>query len=82
MNGINAQLSVPAEYFGRFKEHLDSIPFLKNVRLNVAIEQDNYAFLKLKIKVRHKIVADGLNDETFVSPILEYMLMQVDLMSL
>ena len=63
--GINAQLSVPAEYFGRFKEHLDSIPFLKNVRLNVAIEQDNYAFLKLKIKVRHKIVADGLNDETF-----------------
>lgn len=63
--GINAQLSVPAENFEAFKNHLDSITFLENVRLNIAIEHDNFAFLKLKVKVRHKIVADGLNDETF-----------------
>ena len=63
--GINAQLSVPAEDFGIFKEHLDNISFLENVRLNVAIEQDNKSFLKLKIKVRHKIVADGLEDGSF-----------------
>ena len=63
--GINAQLSVPAENFGIFKEHLDSISFLENVRLNIAIEQDNKSFLKLKVKVRKKIVADGLNDDTF-----------------
>ena len=63
--GINAQLSVPADSFDDFKFHLDSIPFLKNVRLNIAVEQDNKSFLKLKVKVRHKIVADGLNDETF-----------------
>ncbi len=63
--GINAQLSVPAENFEAFKEHLDSISFLENVRLNIAIEQDNKSFLKLKIKVRHKILADGLNDATF-----------------
>jgi UPF0176 protein len=63
--GINAQLSVPAENFEAFKKHLDSISFLENVRLNIAIEQDNLSFLKLKVKVRHKIVADGLNDETF-----------------
>ncbi|MEO9512961.1 MAG: rhodanese-related sulfurtransferase [Flavobacteriaceae bacterium] len=63
--GINAQLSVPAENFGDFKNHLDSISFLENVRLNVAVEQDNKSFLKLKVKVRHKIVADGLNDDTF-----------------
>ena len=63
--GINAQLSVPAENFEAFKAHLDSISFLENVRLNIAIEQDNKSFLKLKVKVRHKIVADGLNDETF-----------------
>ncbi len=63
--GINAQLSVPAESFGVFKAHLDSISFLENVRLNIAIEQDNKSFLKLKVKVRDKIVADGLNDETF-----------------
>ena len=63
--GINAQLSVPAENFDVFKTHLDSISFLKNVRLNIAIEQDNMSFLKLKVKVRRKIVADGLNDNAF-----------------
>jgi UPF0176 protein len=63
--GINAQLSVPAENFDLFKAHLDSISFLKDVRLNIAIEQDNMSFLKLKVKVRHKILADGLNDSTF-----------------
>ena len=63
--GINAQLSVPAEKFNDFKTHLDSIPFLENVRLNIAVEQDNKSFLKLKVKVRNKIVADGLTDSTF-----------------
>ena len=63
--GINAQLSVPALNFEIFKSHLDSISFLENVRLNIAIEQDNKSFLKLKVKVRNKIVADGLNDDTF-----------------
>jgi UPF0176 protein len=63
--GINAQLSISAKRFTEFKEHLDSISFLKGVRLNIAIEQDNKSFLKLKIKVRDKIVADGLNDAAF-----------------
>jgi UPF0176 protein len=63
--GINAQLSVPAPNFNAFKEFLDSIPFLQNIRLNIAVEQDNFSFLKLKVKVRTKIVADGLNDATF-----------------
>ena len=63
--GINGQLSVPAPNFNAFKEHLDSISFLENVRLNIAREQDTKSFLKLKVKVRHKIVADGLNDDTF-----------------
>jgi UPF0176 protein len=63
--GINAQLSVPAPRFAAFKKHLDSIAFLEGVRLNIAIEQDNKSFLKLKIKVRDKIVADGLDDDSF-----------------
>jgi len=63
--GINAQLSVPAKRFKEFKDFLDGIYFLKNVRLNIAIEHDLKSFLKLKVKVRHKIVADGLEDETF-----------------
>jgi UPF0176 protein len=63
--GINGQLSVPAENFQQFKDFLDGIYFLENVRLNIAVEQDNKSFLKLKVKVRHKIVADGLDDDTF-----------------
>ncbi len=63
--GINAQLSLPASHFEEFKEHLDSILFLKDVRLNIAIEQDLKSFLKLTIKVRDKIVADGLEDNKF-----------------
>ncbi|MDC3198549.1 rhodanese-related sulfurtransferase [Flavobacteriaceae bacterium] len=65
--GINAQLSVPADQFETFKSHLDSINFLKNIRLNVAIEQNQFSFLKLKVKVRNKIVSDGLNDDSFDS---------------
>lgn len=63
--GINAQLSLPADHFYEFKDHLDTIPFLKGIRLNVAVEHDDHSFLKLTIKVRDKIVADGLNDDTF-----------------
>ncbi|AWH84496.1 hypothetical protein HYN59_04905 [Flavobacterium album] len=63
--GINAQLSLPADNFYAFKDHLDTIPFLNGIRLNVAVEQDDHSFLKLTIKVRNKIVADGLNDATF-----------------
>lgn len=63
--GINAQMSVPADNFEAFKETLDVYDFMKGIRLNVAVEQDDHSFLKLTIKVRHKIVADGLNDETF-----------------
>jgi UPF0176 protein len=65
--GINAQLSIPADQFETFKSHLDSINFLKNIRLNVAIEQNQFSFLKLKVKVRNKIVSDGLNDDSFDS---------------
>ncbi|PQB05525.1 rhodanese-related sulfurtransferase [Aureitalea marina] len=63
--GINGQLSVPAKNFQEFKNFMDGIYFLNDVRLNIAVEQDLKSFLKLKVKVRHKIVADGLDDDTF-----------------
>jgi UPF0176 protein len=63
--GINAQMNVPAENFEAFRETLEVYDFMKGIRLNVAVEHDDHAFLKLTIKVRHKIVADGLNDATF-----------------
>lgn len=63
--GINAQISVPTGKFDEFKNYLYSIPFLNGVRLNVAVQDDGKSFFKLKILVRKKIVADGLDDSTF-----------------
>ena len=63
--GINAQMSIPEENLAAFRETLEVYDFMKGIRLNEAVEHDDHSFLKLTIKVRHKIVADGLNDETF-----------------
>lgn len=65
--GINAQIAVPSENVGLFREELYNIDFLNGIRLNFAVDESEaeFPFLKLKIKVRHKILADGLNDETF-----------------
>jgi UPF0176 protein len=63
--GINAQLSLPEENIKKFTKHLNSISFLKNIRLNIALKHEIKSFLKLKIKVKNKILADGLNDKTF-----------------
>jgi len=62
--GINAQISVPTVAFEAFQEHLYSVAFLDGVRLNAAVD-DGKSFFKLMIKVRDKIVADGLNDKAF-----------------
>ncbi len=63
--GINGQVSVPASKFEAFKAELYSVDFMDGMRLNVGIEAEAESFLKLKIKVRPKIVADGLHDDTF-----------------
>lgn len=63
--GINAQISVPDFEFEKFKTFLYSIEQLNNVRLNIAVEDDEKSFWVLKIKVREKIVADGIDDEYF-----------------
>ena len=63
--GINAQLSVPKENMHEFKETLQDIIPLNKIRLNFALEHYSKSFLKLTIKIRKKIVADGLDDKTF-----------------
>jgi UPF0176 protein len=63
--GINAQLSLPADNFYAFKDTIEKYDFMKGIRLNIAVEHDDHSFLKLTVKVRDKIVADGLEDETF-----------------
>jgi len=63
--GINAQLSIPTENYNKFQESLKSLTPLNEIRINLAIEQYSKSFLKLTIKVREKIVADGLDDKSF-----------------
>lgn len=63
--GVNAQISVPEEKLELFKNKLSEILFLEGIRLNFAIEDDGKSFFKLTIKMRDKIVADGLDDSTF-----------------
>ncbi|MEO8416301.1 MAG: rhodanese-related sulfurtransferase [Ginsengibacter sp.] len=62
--GINAQMSVPGASTEKVKEYLYSISFLNGVRLNPAVD-DGKSFWVLKIKVRSKIVADGIKDANF-----------------
>jgi UPF0176 protein len=63
--GINGQVSVPTSNFEVFKALLYAVDFMDGMRINIGIEAEAESFLKLKIKVRPKIVADGLEDETF-----------------
>jgi UPF0176 protein len=63
--GINAQLSVPQSNYEAFETYLYSIEPLKGIRLNIAVDDDGKSFWVLKIKVREKIVADGITDPAF-----------------
>src|SRR5690606_24722648 len=63
--GINAQISVPTANFQSFREYLYSIKPLDGVRLNIAVDDDGKSFYVLDIKVRPRIVADGITDPDF-----------------
>ena len=63
--GINAQLSVPEKHFDAFKQYVNDSRELSGERLNIAVDDDGKSFFKLKIQVKNKILADGLNDKTF-----------------
>ena len=63
--GVNGQVSVPKHHMAKFREKMNLITFLDGIRLNIAIDDDGKSFIKLMIKTRNKIVADGLNDESF-----------------
>ncbi|KAI9450330.1 Rhodanese-like domain-containing protein [Russula earlei] len=63
--GINAQVSVPAGNYEAFKAYLYSIAPLNGLRLNIAVDDDGKSFWVLKIKVRDKIVADGIDAPSF-----------------
>lgn len=63
--GINAQISVPTSQLEIFKENIYKTEPLNGLRLNIAVDDDGKSFFVLDIKVRAKIVADGINDPLF-----------------
>lgn len=64
--GINGQISVPASNKEAFKEMLYAAdPALNGIRLNVAVDDDGKSFWVLRMKVRNKVVADGIDDPSF-----------------
>ncbi|HMH22632.1 MAG TPA: rhodanese-related sulfurtransferase [Puia sp.] len=70
--GINAQISVPQSRLDELRQYLYSIGGesegvrpLDGIRLNTAVDDDGRSFWVLKIKVRDKIVADGIADPAF-----------------
>ena len=63
--GVNAQMSVPEASWEAFKENLFSYNEFKDMPFKIAVEDDGKSFYKLAIKVREKIVADGLDEGSF-----------------
>jgi len=63
--GINAQISVPQPNFERLRALLEGIAGLEQLRLNIAVDDDGRRFWVLKVKVRDKMVADGIDDAGF-----------------
>jgi UPF0176 protein len=63
--GVNAQMSVPEHHWEVFITKLYARPIFKEIPFKIAVEDDGKSFYKLKVKVRSKIVADGLNDDAF-----------------
>jgi len=63
--GINAQMSVPEENFNTFLRTFAKFPIFDQIPIKYAIEDNGKSFYKLAIKVRPKLVADGLDDLSF-----------------
>ena len=63
--GINAQISVPEHNWKSFVKTLDNHPGFSKMFIKPAVKESNQSFIKLIVRVKDKIVADGLNDDTF-----------------
>ena len=66
--GINAQVSVPTANLDRFRSDLDNREAFRDVPWKIAVEDDGRSFLKLIVRVKDKIVADGLADDPSTGP--------------
>lgn len=64
--GINGQISVPENNYEAFRDAVyTAAPELNGIRMNIAVDDDGKSFWVLRMKVRPKIVADGIDDPNF-----------------
>lgn len=63
--GINAQMNVPEPVWEKFVETLYAWPEFKDVPFKHAVEDPSESFWKLTLKIKDKVVADGLDDASF-----------------
>ena len=64
--GINAQMNVVTANFEALDTFLQLLPELTGVPYKIAVEEKNFSsFYKLTVKIKDKIVADGLDDSSF-----------------
>ncbi|MCD6066459.1 MAG: rhodanese-related sulfurtransferase [Bacteroidetes bacterium] len=63
--GINAQMNVPEHNWNAFTEQLYAFDTFKDVPFKIAVDGNGKSFYKLVVKVRDRIVADGIEDPTF-----------------
>lgn len=63
--GINAQMSVPEKHWDAFVNDLYSYSYFREVPVKTAVDGNGKSFYKLILKVKEKIVADGITDPDF-----------------
>jgi UPF0176 protein len=63
--GINAQISVPEHNWDAFVDQLYAFEEFKQVPFKIAVEDDGKSFYKLIVRIRERIVADGLPDDAY-----------------
>ncbi|MDX9880918.1 MAG: rhodanese-related sulfurtransferase [Prolixibacteraceae bacterium] len=63
--GINAQMSIPEHHLEQFLNSFSKYELLKDIPVKYAIEDNGKSFYKLTLKIRPKLVADGLDEGVF-----------------
>lgn len=63
--GINGQISIPEHNVDLFTKKFHERAEFKDIPFKWAVEDDGKSFYKLIVRIKHKIVADGLDDNSF-----------------
>ncbi|VFP85715.1 rhodanese-related sulfurtransferase [Candidatus Erwinia haradaeae] len=66
--GINAQVSVPCDLYSKMEKMLHTFdPHMSSMHMNIALDDNGRSFWVLRLKVRPRLVADGITDVNFNS---------------